>query len=184
MKNHKSYSTHICKYYWNDSYHYSEKVFGGSPASCHCVNDFENNCICFEPSIEYEKESSPYKLNSIEINVFSKLVKEYIKDQDKLDKAIETFESYLSTVTKSPANAEGKCSDEDTLYRVMKERIEDKEEQLFAIRNNTSDQDLVCSDCERVIFIGKKFGNVAEVDADKISKLESIEINGIKFKRV
>lgn len=50
----KSYSNHICKYYWNDSCHYSEKVFGGSPASCHCVNDFENNCICFEPSIKYE----------------------------------------------------------------------------------------------------------------------------------
>lgn len=64
------------------------------------------------------------------------------------------------------------------------EPLEDKEEQLFAIGNNTSDQDLVCSDCERVIFIGKKFGNVAEVDADKISKLESIEINGIKFKKV
>lgn len=62
MKNHKSYSTYICKYYWNNSCHYSEKVFGGSPASCHCVNDFENGCICFEPSIEYEKESSPYNL--------------------------------------------------------------------------------------------------------------------------
>ncbi len=128
MKNHKSYSTHICKYYWNNSCHYSEKVFGGSPASCHCVNDFENNCICFEPSIEYEKESSPYGLNSTEVNVFSKLFKEYIKDQDKLDKVIETFESYLSDAFKSPANAEGKCSDEGTLYRVMKERIEDKEE--------------------------------------------------------
>ncbi len=64
------------------------------------------------------------------------------------------------------------------------EPLEDKEEQLFAIGNNTSDQYLVCSDCERVILIGKKLGNVAEVDADKISKLESIEINGIKFKKV
>ena len=62
MKKYKFYSNHICKYYWNNSCHYSEKVFGGSPASCHCVNDFENNCICFEPSIEYEKGSSSYTL--------------------------------------------------------------------------------------------------------------------------
>lgn len=63
------------------------------------------------------------------------------------------------------------------------EPIEDKKEQLFTIGNNCSNQDLVCSDCERVIFIGKKLGNVAEIDANKIDKIDSIEINGIKFKR-
>lgn len=99
-------------------------------------------CDYFRP-IEYEKESSPYRLNSIEINVFSKLVKEYIKDQDKLDKVIETFESYLSNSSKSPANAEGKCSDEDTFYRVMKERIEDEEEQKIEINLKEIKQDAV-----------------------------------------
>lgn len=84
-------------------------------------------CSYFKP-IEYEKESSPYNLNSTEVKVFSKLFKEYIKDQDKLDKVVETFESYLSNSSKSPANAEGKCSDEGTFYRVMKGRIENKEE--------------------------------------------------------
>lgn len=64
------------------------------------------------------------------------------------------------------------------------EPLEDEKEQLFAIGSSISNQDLVCSDCERVIFIGKKLGSVAEVDADKISKLESIEVNGIKFKKV
>ena len=59
MKNCKFYSNHICNYYWNDSCHYSEKIFGGPPASCYYVNDFEN-CICFEPPIEYEKESFSY----------------------------------------------------------------------------------------------------------------------------
>ena len=146
-------------------------------------DDNLNSCELFEPT-KCEKESSPYRLNNTEVNVFSKLFKDYIKDENKLEKLVENFRSYLSNASKSPANAEGKCSDEDTLYRVMKERIEDKEEQLFAIGNNTSDQDLVCSDCERVILIGKKLGNVAEVDADKISKLESIEINGHKFKKV
>lgn len=113
------------------------------------------------------------------------MVKEY-KDKNKLEKLVETFGSYLSNASKSPANAEGKCDNEDTLYRIIKERIENKKEQLFAIGNNTSNQDLVCSDCERVIFIGngKKLGNVAEVDADNISKIDSIEVNGIKFKKV
>ena len=64
------------------------------------------------------------------------------------------------------------------------EPLEDKKEQLFTIGNSASNQDLVCSDCERVIFIGKKLGNVAEVDANNISKIDSIEVNGIKFKKV
>ena len=51
----KFYSDYICKYYWNGSCHYSEKVFGGPPASCYYVNDFEN-CICSEPPIEEEPE--------------------------------------------------------------------------------------------------------------------------------
>ena len=45
----KFYSDYICKYYWNDSCHYCEKVFGGPPASCYYINDFEN-CICSEPT--------------------------------------------------------------------------------------------------------------------------------------
>lgn len=51
----KFYSDRICNYYWNGSCHYSEKVFGGPPASCYYVNDFEN-CICFEPPIENKEE--------------------------------------------------------------------------------------------------------------------------------
>ena len=62
--------------------------------------------------------------------------------------------------------------------------LEGRKEQLFAIGNSVSNQDLVCSDCERVIFIGKKLGNVAELDANNISKIESIEVNGNKFKKV
>lgn len=94
----------------------------------HCYfDDNFNSCELFDPT-EYEKESSSYNLNSTEINVFSKLFKEYIKDHDKLEKLVETFESYLSNASKSPANAEGKCSDEGTFYRVMKGRIENKEE--------------------------------------------------------
>lgn len=61
MKKCKFYSEYICNYYWNGSCHFSEKVFGGPPASCYYTNDFEN-CICFEPPIGYEKESSPSAL--------------------------------------------------------------------------------------------------------------------------
>lgn len=57
----KFYSDYICNYYWNGSCHFSEKVFGGPPASCYYTNDFEN-CICFEPPIECEKGSSSYNL--------------------------------------------------------------------------------------------------------------------------
>lgn len=85
-------------------------------------------CKDCEYKVYYEKESSSYRLNNTEVNVFSKLFKDYIKDENKLEKIVETFRSYLSNASKSPANAEGKCSDEDTLYRVMKERIEDKKE--------------------------------------------------------
>ena len=191
MKNHKSYSTHICKYYWNDSCHYSEKVFGGSPASCHCVNDFENGCICFEPSIEYEKESSPCRLNSTEINVLSKLFKEYIKDQDKLDKVIETFESYLSTVTKSPANAEGKCDNEDTLYRVMKERIENKEEPEVVNAKLMTDIDtcmdprtLTIQNCDKIILKPKSLEVEVKIEKDNFDDFDYIIINEHRFKKV
>ena len=108
MKNRKSYSNHICKYYWNDSCHYSEKVFGGSPASCHCVNDFENNCICFEPSIEYEKESYSKKEQKIEINLkeikqdavtqFVNLVDKKLDYYDRHNIKLSAF--YLSSMMK------------------------------------------------------------------------------------
>lgn len=66
MKKCKSYSTHICKYYWNDSCHYSEKVFNGSPASCYYVNDFEN-CICSEP-IERKLDFTGAKIVKLDID--------------------------------------------------------------------------------------------------------------------
>lgn len=197
MKNHKSYSTHICKYYWNNSCHYSEKVFGGSPASCHCVNEFENNCICFEPSIEYEKESSPYSLNNTEIKVFSKLFKEYIKDQDKLEKLVEAFESYLSNAVKSPANAEGKCDNEDTLYRIIKERVEDKEESYpFTLKydrvetaklmpdNGIDKRALTIQNCDKIILKPKSLEVEIKIEKDNFDDFDFIEINGHKFKKV
>lgn len=148
----KFYSDYICNHYGNGLCHYAEKVFGYSlPDSCNHIDDFEN-CTCFEP-IEYEKESSPYRLNNTEVNVFSKLFKDYIKDENKLEKLVETFGSYLSNTSKSPANAEGKCSDEDALYKTMKERIEDKKEQKIGITLKELRQDAVA---QLVNLVNKK----------------------------
>lgn len=159
-------------------------------------DDNPNSCELFEPT-KCEKESSPYRLNSTEINVLSKLFKEYIKDQDKLDKVIETFESYLSTVTKSPANAEGKCDNEDTLYRVMKERVEDKEESYpFILKydrvetaklmpdNGIDKRALTIQNCDKIILKPKSLEVEVKIEKDNFDDFDFIEINGHKFKKV
>lgn len=207
MLKYKFYSDYICKYYWNGSCHYSEKVFGGPPASCYYVNDFEN-CICFEPPIEYkkgsknmmkckyysdyesgqhdfgvchyeeakggfpmicthkdneknctcfesvkcEKESSPYKLNSTEIKIFSKLFKDYINDSNKIEKLVKVFQNYLMNASKSPSNAEGKCTNENALYRIIKERIEDKEEPEVVKKFKKNLDQIISVKIERIGF--------------------------------
>ena len=40
-----------------------------------------------------------------------------------------------------------------------------------------------CTECERIIFIKPKAGDSVELDAKKLSELDWININGIKFKR-
>lgn len=107
IMNCKFYSDCICKYYWNDSCHYCEKVFGGPPASCYYINDFEN-CICFESPIEYEKESSSKKEQKIEINLkeikqdavtqFANLVNKKLDYYDKHNIKLPAF--YLSSMMK------------------------------------------------------------------------------------
>ncbi len=147
-------------------------------------------CGYFRP-IEYEKESYPYSLNSTEINVFSKLFKGYIKDQDKLDKIVETFESYLSNASKSPANAEGRCSDEGTLYRIMKEKVENKEEPEVVNANLMTDKDacidrriLTIQNCDKIILKPRSLEVEVKVEKDNFDDFDFIEINGHIFKRV
>ncbi len=145
-------------------------------------DDNLNSCELFEPT-KCEKESSPYRLNNTEVNVFSKSFKDYIKDENKLEKLVENFRSYLSNASKSPANAEGKCSDEDTLYRIMKERIEDEKEQknIWSVKNG--DTGLTHTTCERLIFVDHEIGKTMELSPDKLSEFDWININGIKFNR-
>ena len=40
-----------------------------------------------------------------------------------------------------------------------------------------------CTECERIIFIKHKAGDSVELDSKKLSELDWININGIKFKR-
>ena len=40
-----------------------------------------------------------------------------------------------------------------------------------------------CTECERIIFIQPKVGDSIELDPKKLSELDWININGIKFKR-
>lgn len=188
---------YICKYYENGLCHFGGELFGTPPQLCSCINDFEN-CMGSKP-IEYEKESSPYRLNSTEVNVFSKLFKEYKKDQDKLDKLVEAFESYLLNAVKSPANAEGKCDNEDTLYRIIKERVEDKEESYpFTLKYDKVEtvklmpdngrpidkRTLTIQNCDKIILKPKSLEVEVKIEKDNFDDFDFIEINGHKFKRV
>lgn len=71
--------------------------------------------------------------------------------------------------------------DEERFYEISSN---DYEEPKYAIGSESFNHSLVCSDCERVVFIGKRLGNIAEIDQDQIAKLDSIEINGYRFKKV
>lgn len=51
------------------------------------------------------------------------------------------------------------------------------------IVDNSSEYGMVCNKCERIIFIMPKIGNSVEVSPDKLSELDWININGIKFRR-
>lgn len=70
--------------------------------------------------------------------------------------------------------------DEERLYGISSNNYEEP----YAIGSRPFNLSLVCSDCERVIFIGKRLGNIFEIDPDQIAKLDSIEINGRRFEVV
>ena len=49
--------------------------------------------------------------------------------------------------------------------------------------DDSSEYGMTCTNCERIIFIKPKAGDYVELDYKKISELDWININGIKFKR-
>lgn len=49
--------------------------------------------------------------------------------------------------------------------------------------DDSSEYGMVCNKCERIIFIKPKAGDSVELDSKKLSELDWININGIKFRR-
>lgn len=53
----------------------------------------------------------------------------------------------------------------------------------YKLTVNDSGYGMNCNKCERIIFIQPKVGDSVELDPKKLSELDWISINGIKFKR-
>lgn len=53
----------------------------------------------------------------------------------------------------------------------------------YKLTVNDSGYGMNCTKCERIIFIQPKVGDSVELDPKKLSELDWISINGIKFKR-
>ena len=49
--------------------------------------------------------------------------------------------------------------------------------------DDSSEYGMTCTNCERIIFIKPKAGDSVELDSKKLSELDWININGIKFRR-
>ena len=61
--------------------------------------------------------------------------------------------------------------------------IKENENLKYTLTVNDSGYGMNCIKCERIIFIKPKAGDSVELDSKKLSKLDWININGIKFKR-
>ena len=61
--------------------------------------------------------------------------------------------------------------------------IKENENLKYTLTVNDSGYGMNCIKCERIIFIKPKAGDSVELDSNKLSELDWININGIKFKR-
>ena len=62
--------------------------------------------------------------------------------------------------------------------------IEENENLKYKLTvDDSSDYGMICNKCERIIFIKPNAGDSVELDSKKLSELDWININGIKFKR-
>lgn len=62
--------------------------------------------------------------------------------------------------------------------------IKENENLKYTLTVNDSGYGMNCIKCERIIFIKPKAGDSVELDSKKLSELDWININGIKFKKV
>ena len=172
----KSYSDYICKYYWNGSCHYSEKVFGGPLASCYYVNDFEN-CICFESPIEYKKESK----NMMKCKYYS----DYESGQH--DSGVCHYDEYkcggFPMICTHKDNEENcacfepvKCELNSIGAEIGK--LETDQEKLMNPRT------LIIQNCDKIILKPKSLEVEVKIEKDNFDDFDFIIINEHKFKRV
>ena len=61
--------------------------------------------------------------------------------------------------------------------------VEENENLKYKLTVDDSGYGMNCTNCERIIFIKPKAGDSVELDSKKLSELDWININGIKFKR-
>lgn len=197
MKNHKSYSTHVCKYYYNDACHYSEKIFGSSPASCHCVNNFENGCICFEPPIGYEvegkKESEVEKrfkenldqIKSVKIystKPFGDLKEcKYIRFARVIDNCLGNFIVIDCTNDKVYTYSHAEYSWKE----VPRETSKTINAKLMTDIDTCMDpRTLTIQNCDKIILKPKNLEVEFKIEKDNFDDFDYIAINGHKFKKV
>ena len=77
------------------------------------------------------------------------------------------------------------CLQELTPDEAMANGIYTKENENLKYKLTVDDSGygMNCTNCERIIFIKPKAGDSVEVNPDKLSELDWININGIKFRR-
>ena len=77
------------------------------------------------------------------------------------------------------------CWHELTLEEARANGIYTKENEnlKYKLSVDESGYGMNCTNCERIIFIKPKAGDSVELDSKKLSELDWININGIKFKR-
>ena len=77
------------------------------------------------------------------------------------------------------------CWHELTLEEARANGIYTKENENLKYKLSVDDSGygMVCNKCARIIFIMPKIGDSVEVSPDKLSELDWLNINGIKFKR-
>ena len=97
----------------------------------------------------------------------------------------ESFIVFISNDEGYKFNYRDFCWQELTPDEAMAHGIYTKENENLKYKLSVDDSGygMNCTECERIIFIKPKAGDSVELDSKKLSELDWININGIKFKR-
>ena len=97
----------------------------------------------------------------------------------------ESFIVFISNDEGYKFNYRDFCWQELTLEEAKANGIctNENENLKYKLTADDSGYGMNCTNCERIIFIKPKAGDSVELDSKKLSELDWININGIKFKR-